>query len=316
MSDFDFHPKKPELIEREAKTNWAATAFSIVLFVLVFMFLFSNEINFILALVIVLLIHELGHFIMMRLYGYRNVRMLFVPLMGAFVHGKKDTYSQKESLFVVGAGPFPGLILGFLLMVFSQQFNSTYMFQTGMLFFVLNIINLVPLDPLDGGQLFKLIVSTNHEKFLMIFSFASSLLIIGIGFLLNSYLLMIFGFFMGFRVRALQKNYYLHQEMKEEDIPFITTYKELSNKDYWKIKQIILEKTPALEKYIEYADPEEVDMLMASQVNSVLITPVKPDANLFLKITTVILWTASLISPFILWLLLDLNWVHYALNSW
>lgn len=316
MSDFDFHPKKPELVEREARTNWAATVFSIVLFVLVFMFLFSNEINFILALVIVLLIHELGHFIMMRLYGYRNVRMLFVPLMGAFVHGKKDTYSQKESLFVIGAGPFPGLILGFLLMLFSQYFNSTYMFQTGMLFFVLNIINLAPLDPLDGGQLFKLIVSKNHERFLMIFSFISSVLIIGIGFYFNSYLLMIFGFFMGFRVRALQKNYYLHQELKEEDIPFITTYKELSNKDYWKIKQIILEKTPTLEKYIEYADPEEVDMLMASQVNSVLITPVKQDAGLFLKITTVILWIAALVSPFILWMLLDLNWVHYALNNW
>ncbi len=316
MSDFDFHPKKPELVEREAKTNWAATVFSIVLFVLVFMFLFSNEINFILALVVVLLIHELGHFIMMRLYGYKNVRMLFVPLMGAFVHGKKDTYSQKESLFVIGAGPFPGLILGFLLMLFSQYFNSTYMFQTGMLFFVLNIINLAPLDPLDGGQLFKLIVSKSHEKFLMIFSFISSVLIIGIGFYFNSYLLMIFGFFMGFRVRALQKNYYLHQELKEEDIPFITTYKELSNKDYWKIKQIILEKTPTLEKYIEYADPEEVDMLMASQVNSVLITPVKQDAGLFLKITTVILWIAALVSPFILWMLLDLNWVHYALNNW
>lgn len=316
MSDVDFYPPKPDLIEKESKTNWAATAFSIVLFILVFMFMFSNEINFILALVIVLLMHEMGHFLMMKLFGYQNVRMLFVPLMGAFVHGKKNTYSQKESLLVVGAGPFPGLIIGFLLMFFSQQLNSTLMFQSGLLFLFLNIINLAPLDPLDGGQLFKLIVSKNQEKFLMIFSFISSLLIIGVGFFLNSIILMLFGFFMGFRVRALQKNHYLHQEMKEEDIPFITTYKELSNKDFWKIKQIILERTPALKKYIQYAEPEEVDMLMASQVNSVLITPVKHDAGLFLKIFTIILWITSLISPFILWLVLDLNWVRYAVSDW
>lgn len=316
MSDIDFYPPKPELIERETKTNWAATAFSIVLFVLVFMFLFSNEINFILALVIVLLIHEMGHFLMMKLFGYKNVRMLFIPLMGAFVHGKKDEYSQKESLLVVGAGPFPGLIIGFLLMLFSQQLHSPLMFQAGLLFFFLNIINLVPLDPLDGGQLFKLLVSKNQEKFLMIFSFISSLLIIGIGFFLNSVLLMLFGFFMGFRVRALQKNLHFHKEMKEEEIPFVTTYKELSNKDFWKIKQIIIEKTPTLKKYIEYADTEEIDMLMASQVNSVLITPVKNDAGVFLKTSTISLWIASLVSPFILWLLLDFNWIQYALSSW
>lgn len=316
MSDIDFYPPKPELIERESKTNWAATVFSIVLFVLVFMFLFSNEINFILALVIVLLIHEMGHFLMMKLFGYKNVRMLFIPLMGAFVHGKKDRYSQKESLIVIGAGPFPGLILGFLLMLFSQQLNSTLMFQSGLLFLFLNIVNLVPLDPLDGGQLFKLLVSRNQEKFLLFFSFVSSILIIGLGFFINSILLMLFGFFMGFRVRALQKNLHLHKEMKEEEIPFVTTYKELSNKDFWKIKQIIVEKTPTLKKYIEYADPEEIDMLMASQVNSVLVTPVKNDAGIFLKISTVGIWITSLLSPLILWLILDLNWVNYALPSW
>jgi stage IV sporulation protein FB len=316
MSDIDYYPPKPKLVERENKTNWAATVFSIVLFILVFMFMFSNEINFILALVIVLLIHEMGHFLMMKLFGYKNVRMLFIPLMGAFVHGKKERYSQKESLLVVGAGPFPGLIIGFLLMLFSQQFHSTLMFQSGLLFFFLNIVNLVPLDPLDGGQLFKLIVSRNQEKFLMFFSFISSLLIIGVGFSIDSILLMLFGFFMGFRVRALQKNLHFHQEMKEEEIPFVTTYKELSNKDFWKIKQIIIDKTPTLKKYIEYADSEEIDTLMASQVNSVLVTPVKNDAGFLLKLLTISIWIASLVSPFILWMLLDLNWIQYALSNW
>lgn len=316
MSDLDFYPQKPELIERESKTNWAATVFSIALFILAFLFLFSNEINFILALVVVLIIHEMGHFSMMKLFNYKNVRMLFIPLMGAFVHGKKEKYSQKEGLIVVSAGPFPGVIIGFLLMIFSQHLNSPITFQIGALFFILNIINLIPLDPLDGGQLFKLLVNKNQERFLMIFSFVSSLLIIGVGFLLNSFILMIFGFLMGLRVRALQKNLELHKDMVDDEIPFVTTYKELTNKDFWKIKQIILERTPTLAKYIQQADIEEINSILASQVNSVLITPVKPDAGFILKSFIIILWILALISPLFFYLLIDLNWVQYAVSNW
>ncbi|MCO5259981.1 MAG: site-2 protease family protein [Crocinitomicaceae bacterium] len=316
MNDSDLYPQKPELVEKENKTNWAATVFSIVLFILVFLFLFSNEINFILSLVLVLIIHELGHFSMMKLFRYKNVKMFFIPLMGAFVHGKKDEYSQKEGLLVVSAGPFPGIIIGFVLMLISQHWNSPFTFQFGALFFILNIINLVPLDPLDGGLLFKLLVSKNQERFLMIFSFISSLLIIGAGFMFNSFLMMLFGFFMGFRVRALQKNVQLHKELKDENIHYNTTYKALSNKDFWRIKQIIVENTPTLKKYIEYAEQEEADSLLASQVNSILITPVKQDANWFQKTAVVLLWIAALASPFLFYYLIDLNWVQYAVSNW
>jgi stage IV sporulation protein FB len=317
MQEFDVHPPKPELIEEpETKTNWGATVFSIVLFVLVFVFLFSGEINFILALVVVILIHEMGHFAMMKLFKYKNVRMLFIPLMGAFVHGKKEQYSQKESLWVISMGPFPGIFIGVAFMLSSQYFNSQELFLLGLLFFNLNIINLVPLDPLDGGQLFKLLINRSYELALLIFSFISSLLIIGVGFFLSSYLVMLFGFFMGFRVRSLQKNYYLHKELKNENISYTTTYKELSNKDFWRIKQILVEHTPTLAKYIEIAEQEEVDSLLASQVNAVLITPVKKDASLLLKVFIVTLWIASLLSPFALYFLLDLNWVQYAVSNW
>src|SRR4051812_15229775 len=34
-------------------------------------------------LVPILLFHELGHYLAMRIFGYRNVRMFFIPLLGA-----------------------------------------------------------------------------------------------------------------------------------------------------------------------------------------------------------------------------------------
>lgn len=316
MEEFDFYPQKPELIEHEVKGGLASTVFSMVLFVMAFLFFFADELSIVILLLVILLIHELGHFLFMKLFGYKNVRMLFIPLMGAFVHGKKAEYSQKESFIVVGAGPFPGVILGVVLIAFSQYFNSPEMFTAGVMFLALNLINLIPLDPLDGGQLFKLLVKGSTEYFLMIFAFVSSIAIIGIGFSLNSYLLMIFGFLMAFRVRTLQKRYQMHKELINEDVNYTTTYKLLSNRDFAKIKEVIINHTPALSKYIDYADTDELNSLLASQVNSVLITPTRNDASLFFRISVILLWLFSLISPLILYYTLDSHWVSYALETW
>lgn len=40
------------------------------------------------VLVVVLLIHELGHWLGMKYYGYRNLQMFFIPFFGAAVTGK------------------------------------------------------------------------------------------------------------------------------------------------------------------------------------------------------------------------------------
>jgi len=312
MEEVDFYPQKPELIEKESKGSFSSTIFSMVLFVMVLLFVFSDKINFVLLLLIVLLIHELGHFLFMKLFKYKNVRMLFIPLMGAFVNGSKANYSQKESFIVVAAGPMPGIIIGSVLVVLSQGLQQPFLFNAGVMFLLLNVMNLIPLDPLDGGQLFKLLVKKNNELFLLIFSFISSLAMIAIGFFFDFYLLIIFGFLMGFRVHALQKRFQMHKDLMEESVDYKTTYKLLSNKDFSKIKEILLMHTPTLAKYIEVADGDEVDALMASQVNNILVTPTTNDASMLFRIIVVLLWIACLFSPFILFYFIDSDWIRYA----
>jgi Zn-dependent protease len=279
MEEFDFYPPKPELIVPKAKGNLALTIFSIVLFVMTFLFVFTDEVNFVFHLLIVLLVHELGHFAMMKLFRYENVRMLFIPLMGAFVQGSKEEYSQKQSLLVVGAGPFPGVFIGTLLIILASKYQEAWLVDLGLLFLFLNIINLVPLDPLDGGQLFKLLIKKNHELFILVFSFISSLVLIAFGWYIDSWVMMIFGFLMGFRVRSIQNQYHLRKELKVEQVNYQTTYKLLSNRDFSKIKEVLLEHTPALRSYIDQVAPEEADPLLASQVNNVLLSPIKRDAS-------------------------------------
>jgi hypothetical protein len=153
---------------------------------------------------------------------------------------------------------------------------------------------------LDGGQLFKLLVKKNQDLFILVFSFVSSLVLIGVGWYIDSYVLMLFGFFMGFRVRSIQSQYQLRKELKEDEIEYKTTYKLLTNKDFSRIKAHIIERTPALRTYIDNVSAEESDPLIASQVNSVLLSPVQNDASLFFKICLICFWITSLVLPFIL----------------
>ncbi len=313
MEEYDFYPQKPELVDTDSKGKVSVTILSIVLFVLAFVLIFSENVNFVFFLLLVILIHEMGHFSFMKLFGYRNVKLLFVPLFGAFVKGKKEKYRQKQSIFVIMAGPFPGLIIGTSLLFVGDYYQTNWVVELALLFLFINIINLLPLDPLDGGQLFKVLLNSNQDLFQLVFSFISSLILIGLGLYFSSWIMIGFGFIMGFRVRSIQKNYHMHKEMREEQIDFNTTYKLLSNRDFSRIKEIVLNHTPALRTYMDQFSSEETDPILANQVNNVLVSPMKQDASLFFRLVTIILWVASMVVPFYCLYLLKLSWFFDAL---
>lgn len=300
MESFDLYPPKPPLIKSDSKGNPMMTLVSVVVFMLTFLFVFEDEAPFIINLLVVLLIHELGHFLLMKYFNYENVRMLFVPLMGAFVQGKKEVYSQRESFLVVAAGPFPGIVIGSVLIGLAASLKSGWMVDLGLLFLFLNLLNLLPLDPLDGGQLLKLLLKKSRDLFFLVFSLVSSLVLIGVGWWLDNWVLIVFGFVMGFRVRSIQRNYQLHKEMRREDVEYIQTYEALSNRDFARIKSILMENIPSFGAYMETLPNEQADELVATQVNAVLVSPVKQDASVFFRVLILLFWILTLITPFVL----------------
>lgn len=309
MEEFDLYPQKPLIEKVKIESNWGLTFFSLVLFVGTFLFLFKDQLRFVLFLILVLFIHEMGHFLFMKLFKYENVRMLFIPLMGAFVQGSKEKYSQKESFLVISAGPFPGIWIGSALLVFAAQYQQEWMLELSFLFLFLNVVNLFPIDPLDGGQLFKLYVNKKRDLFLMLFALFSSLLMIFVGWMIDSYIILAFGFLMGFKVRGFQRNHHIRKILDDKNITYQSTYDELSNEHYAKIKEVLIEETPALRKYLSLSE-ENNDEFMASHVNSALLAPVSKDAGIGLKITIVCLWLLSLSFPVYLLAsdVLDFSW--------
>jgi Zn-dependent protease len=299
MEEHEYYPEKPFIEKVKVESNWGLTAFSIVLFVGVFLLVFNDQLQFVLFLILVLFIHEMGHYLFMKLYNYENVRMLFIPLMGAFVQGTKDKYSQKQSFIVVSAGPFPGLYIGIILMILSSIYKLDWILELSFLFLFLNVVNLLPIDPLDGGQLFKLMVNRKRDLFLLVFALLSSFTLIGFGFLINSWLMIGFGFIMAIKIRSIQRNYVIRKKLDEQNVNYVSTYEELPNRSYALIRDVVIDETPALKKYLEISE-ESNDDVLASHVNSVLIAPITYDVSKIMKIFFVLFWVFSISLPFIL----------------
>ena len=278
-----------------------------VLFILSLLLVFSEKFIFIAFLILVLFIHEMGHLLFMKFFKYENVRMLFIPLMGAFVQGSKPKYSQRESLLVVFAGPLPGILFGGIALYVASVIQNESVLTLGFIFIFLNTINLLPVDPLDGGQLFKLLVHRQRDLFLMIFAFGSSMLMIVVGFLVGDYLIIIFGFIMGIRVRGMQRNHVVRSKLDDLEVNYRCTYEELSNRDYSLIKSVLIDNSSTLKKYIEMSD-EDIDPIIAPKVSAMLIAPIKKDAALFFKIALIFLWIGSFIGTLILFFNLNFEW--------
>jgi Zn-dependent protease len=115
----------------------------------------------ILAIIVgVLFVHEAGHYLGMRVFGYRDLRMFFIPFFGAAVSGRKHAAPAWQNAIVLILGPLPGIALaGLLYGVFTPTLDRLTIVSMAIIFLVLiNGLNLLPFAPLDGGRVLNLLV--------------------------------------------------------------------------------------------------------------------------------------------------------------
>src|SRR5687767_5738358 len=125
--------------------------------------LFSSTPADILMLVGVLLFHELGHYVGMRLFNYQDVKMFFIPFFGAAVSGRATSVAGYKEAIVLLLGPVPGIALGVVLGAVCMFRDLPQLRQLSMLLLALNAFNLLPLLPLDGGRLVQLIIFSRQR---------------------------------------------------------------------------------------------------------------------------------------------------------
>jgi len=108
--------------------------------------------TFALGFVVLLFVHEMGHVLQLRREGIKASAPLFIPFMGAFVGMKQMPQNAAAEARVGLAGPVLGSI-GCLIPFFIWKATGNEFWQalafTG---FFLNLFNLLPVLPLDGGR--------------------------------------------------------------------------------------------------------------------------------------------------------------------
>ena len=106
------------------------------------------------GLVAMLFIHEMGHIIALRMKGYETHGPVFIPFLGAVIFAPKFEDRDTEA-FVGFGGPLLGTIgaLGCLaIWPFTDGKTAEILLLVSYVGIFLNLFNLIPISPMDGGR--------------------------------------------------------------------------------------------------------------------------------------------------------------------
>jgi Zn-dependent protease len=132
------------------KVKFVGTALTMVLSVAAYALLFP--IWFAVGFVLLIWIHEMGHVLQLRREGIRASAPMFVPFLGAFVAMKEMPKNALAEARVGLAGPVLGTLGALGALGIYAETESLLFLGLAYVGFFLNLFNLLPMLPLDGGR--------------------------------------------------------------------------------------------------------------------------------------------------------------------
>lgn len=105
--------------------------------------------------VLMITIHELGHFAEARRQGLKVSLPRFVPFIGAYVVVKDSPQDPWRNALVALAGPAAGGLASAACWVIGVQTGSDFLQALAYTAFFLNLFNLIPIGILDGGVIWR-----------------------------------------------------------------------------------------------------------------------------------------------------------------
>jgi Zn-dependent protease len=102
--------------------------------------------------VVLLFVHEMGHVIALRREGIKASAPMFVPFLGALITAKSLGENALAEARVGLAGPILGSLGAAVVAVIGVLTGSDMLLALAYVGFLLNLFNLLPVVPLDGGR--------------------------------------------------------------------------------------------------------------------------------------------------------------------
>jgi Zn-dependent protease len=103
--------------------------------------------------VALLLIHEMGHYVAARHRGLNVGLPTFIPFVGAWVELKDLPHDAETEAYVGMAGPLVGSAGALACFYLARDLGSSLLLALAYSGFFLNLFNLIPLAPFDGGRI-------------------------------------------------------------------------------------------------------------------------------------------------------------------
>lgn len=109
------------------------------------------------SFVLLLFIHEMGHYLAAQQRGLKVGVSAFIPFVGAWIQLKELPHNVETEAYVGFAGPFLGSLGALACYFAARQTDSMLLLALAHAGFLLNLFNLIPISPLDGGRITAII---------------------------------------------------------------------------------------------------------------------------------------------------------------
>ena len=107
---------------------------------------------FAVGFVLLIFVHELGHVLELRRQGIPASAPLFIPFLGAVIGMKQLPDDAWKEARVALAGPILGSVGAAACWIAGEATGSDVLVGLAFVGFFLNLFNLIPIVPLDGGR--------------------------------------------------------------------------------------------------------------------------------------------------------------------
>jgi len=146
-------PKPPDAWPTAVGKTLASMLVSIIVYAMIPGW---GGVKFAIGFTALILVHEMGHVLAMWYYGLSASPPIFIPFVGALINLRQNPPNAKVEAIIGIAGPVAGTlgsIACYALYLFVPGLHYNIVRELAAIGFFMNLFNLLPVPPLDGGRI-------------------------------------------------------------------------------------------------------------------------------------------------------------------
>jgi Zn-dependent protease len=123
------------------------------MFIMIWVYSWMFGWRFAAGFVFLIFVHEMGHILAAKWLGLPVSAPLFIPFIGASIVMKQNPRDAWTEALMAYGGPLAGCIGSWICWYIALQMQESWVMAVASTSFVINLFNMIPVPPLDGGRI-------------------------------------------------------------------------------------------------------------------------------------------------------------------